>query len=185
MLLLFLYGPAASGKLTVAREVEAMTGFPVFHNHLVIDMLTPLFEFGSAPFVDLRERTWLEVMGRAADEEIPGLVFTFTPERTVPHGFVERLTGRIEGAGGEVALVELRCPEEELENRMGAESRAAYGKVHTAELYRELRDSGAFDFPAITNARVTIDTSQLGPREAAELIVRSLVLSGNGGADSG
>ncbi len=182
MLLLFIYGPAASGKLTVAREVEAMTGFPVFHNHLVIDMLTPLFEFGSAPFVDLRERTWLAVMERAAREKIPGLIFTFTPERTVRHDFIETLMDRVEGAGGEVALVELRCPEEELENRMGAESRAAYGKVHTAEHYRELRDAGAFDFPAIANARVVIDTSELGPREAAERIVRDL---GLGSAEDG
>ena len=176
MLLLFIYGPAASGKLTVAREVEARTGFPVFHNHLVIDMLTPLFDFGSPPFVDLRERTWLEVMERAAKERLPGLIFTFTPECSVPHDFIEKLVRRVEGVGGEVVLVELRCPEEEMESRMGDQSRAAFGKVRSAGHYRRLRDSGAFDFPPIPNPSLTIDTSKSRPDEAAERIVEGLKL---------
>jgi cytidylate kinase len=37
MKLLFLYGPAASGKLTIARELTTLTGFALFHNHLVVD----------------------------------------------------------------------------------------------------------------------------------------------------
>jgi hypothetical protein len=41
--LVFLHGPAASGKLTVARALEARVGYPVFHNHLVVDLLTTVF----------------------------------------------------------------------------------------------------------------------------------------------
>jgi cytidylate kinase len=37
MRLIFLHGPAASGKLTVARAIAARTGLPVFHNHLAVD----------------------------------------------------------------------------------------------------------------------------------------------------
>jgi hypothetical protein len=44
--LVFLHGPAASGKLTVARALEAAVGFPVFHNHLVVDLLTTVFPPG-------------------------------------------------------------------------------------------------------------------------------------------
>lgn len=39
MKLLFIYGPPASGKLTVAREPAALTGYRLFHNHLVVDAL--------------------------------------------------------------------------------------------------------------------------------------------------
>ena len=60
MKLVFLYGPPAVGKLTVGRELASRCGFPLFHNHLVVDALTPVFEFGSDAFVDLRERWWLD-----------------------------------------------------------------------------------------------------------------------------
>src|ERR1700751_4193719 len=49
MRLLFLYGPAASGKLTIARELATLTGFALFHNHLVVDAVAAAFPFGSEP----------------------------------------------------------------------------------------------------------------------------------------
>jgi len=34
MKLVFIYGPPAVGKLTVANALAKVTGFKVFHNHL-------------------------------------------------------------------------------------------------------------------------------------------------------
>jgi hypothetical protein len=65
MELVFIHGPAAAGKLTVARELRALTGLGVFHNQLVVDALTPVFEFGSPEFVKLREEMWLAVFREA------------------------------------------------------------------------------------------------------------------------
>jgi hypothetical protein len=59
MKLLFLYGPVASGKLTIARELATLTGFALFHNHLVVDAVAAVFPFGSERFVKLREQFWL------------------------------------------------------------------------------------------------------------------------------
>jgi hypothetical protein len=84
--LVFLHGRAATGKLTTARALERRLGWPVFHNHLVVDLLTELFPFGSDPFVRLREQMWLSVIAEAAAVD-RSLVFTFTPEPTVPAGF--------------------------------------------------------------------------------------------------
>jgi len=42
MELLFIYGPAAVGKLTVARELAKLTGFRLFHNHLTVDAVMAL-----------------------------------------------------------------------------------------------------------------------------------------------
>jgi shikimate kinase len=55
MKLVFLHGPAASGKLTIGRELAALTGLPLFHNHLVVDAVASVFPFGSQRFVKLRE----------------------------------------------------------------------------------------------------------------------------------
>ncbi len=38
MKLILIYGPEASGKLTVAGELAAITGNRVFHNHVSIEV---------------------------------------------------------------------------------------------------------------------------------------------------
>jgi hypothetical protein len=105
--LVFLHGPAASGKLTIARALEARVGFPVFHNHLVVDLLTTVFPFGSDPFVRLREQFWTSVFADAARVD-RSISFTFTPEATVRPGFAGRVRQLIEGEGGRVCFVRLR-----------------------------------------------------------------------------
>jgi hypothetical protein len=93
--LLFIYGAAAVGKLTVGREISKLTGLPLFHNHLVVDAVSSVFPFGSAPFIRLRETFWLEVFREAAAEK-RSLVFTFAPESSVMPGFVDRVRRIVE-----------------------------------------------------------------------------------------
>lgn len=50
MKLLLIHGAPATGKLTVSLEIARRTGFRVFHNHLSIDCVKPVFEFGSKAF---------------------------------------------------------------------------------------------------------------------------------------
>lgn len=47
--LVFSHGAVASGKLTTAQALEERLRYPVFHNHLVVDLLTTVFPFGSEP----------------------------------------------------------------------------------------------------------------------------------------
>ena len=142
MVLLFLHGVPGVGKLTVGGELETLTGFPLFHNHLVVDLVTTMFEFGSPEFVHLREHIWLEAFGQAARAELPGLIFTFSGERTVPDGFVERVVQTVGAAGGEVVFVELTCSEDELRRRVEDPGRRTFGKLASAELLDRLLAEG-------------------------------------------
>jgi hypothetical protein len=169
----FLYGPPAAGKLTIARLVCERTGLALFHNHLVVDLATSLFEFGSPPFVELRERIWLDAM-RLASETGRSLCFTFNPEATVRGDFPARARGVVERAGGRVLFVELVCPERELERRIEAPARAAFGKLRSLDRYRELRAAGAFEFPELPEPVLRLDTALLEPEAAAERIASLL-----------
>ncbi len=62
MRFIFLHGLPGVGKLTVATELAKRTGFRVFHNHLAVDLVESLFEFGSLPFVELRGKLRLKVV---------------------------------------------------------------------------------------------------------------------------
>jgi chloramphenicol 3-O-phosphotransferase len=168
MWLLFLHGPPGAGKLTVARELTALTGFRLFHNHLAVDLLESVFEFGSPPFVELREQLWLSVFRQAARTDV-SLVFTFAPERTVRPGFPEAAESAIRAEGGRVLFVSLLCAENELERRLSEPSRSAFGKLRSVAEYRELRDGGVFDYPPL-RADLELDTGALSPREAAQRV---------------
>lgn len=174
MKLVFLYGMPATGKLTVGRDLAGITGYKLFHNHLVVDLLQGLFEFGSAPFVELREEMWLSVFARAAESGMPGLIFTFAPEATVRPGFVDGVMRVVSRAGSEVRFVELVCPTEELKLRMGDDARRQFGKLSSVELFERLHAEGAFGGYAMPKPELRIDTSVTQPRDAAMLIAERL-----------
>src|SRR5882672_7012964 len=161
--LIFLHGPAAVGKLTVARELAQMTGFRLFHNHLIVDALTAVFDFGTEPFIVLREQVWIAIFREAAQHNV-SLIFTFAPERTVRLSFIQHTVEAVESAGGRVLFVELACPTEELGRRIESASRATFGKLRSLALFRELSQTGAFAYPPLPDSGMFIDTSQMSPR---------------------
>jgi chloramphenicol 3-O-phosphotransferase len=168
MKLVFLHGPPAAGKLTVARELATLTGFSLFHNHLTVDLVSSLFPFGSEPFILLREQIWLSSFAEVARQKL-SLIFTFNPERTVRERFIQDTIDTVETAGGKVIFVELTCAQEELERRMEDASRKQFGKLASVEQYRSLKEAGAFEFPKLPEG-MTVDTTSQSPAETAKLI---------------
>jgi hypothetical protein len=173
MKLVFLHGAPAVGKLTVARELARLTGFPLFHNHLTVDLVSSLFPFGSEPFIRLREQIWLAAFVEAARTDT-SLIFTFNPERTVTTGFIPETIKAITTEGGAVDFVELTCAQDELERRLEAASRKEFGKLASVEQYRSLRDAGAFHFPQLP-AGLVVDTTNNSATAAAKLIGEHLL----------
>jgi len=169
-----IHGPVASGKLTIARDLVAMTGLNLFHNHLVVDLLLALFPFGHPSFVQLREKIWLDVMSDAIGTG-QSLVFTFAPERTVSPDFPARLCEAIAGAGGQVSFVEVRCSDDIIEQRLDDASRVEYRKLSSIPLYRSLKQDGAFDYPPIPSQCI-VDSTHVTPSEAAAIIIEALAI---------
>jgi chloramphenicol 3-O-phosphotransferase len=168
--LVFIYGMPAAGKLTVAEELSKITGYKLFHNHLVVDLLLSTFEFGSLPFVELREQIWLSVFAQACRSELPGLIFTFNPETTVRASFIRETVDTVTRSGGDVQFVELVCPLAELKRRIDSPSRLQYGKLTSLSLFEKLHSEGTFDISHMPEPRLTVDTSLCSPMEAATRI---------------
>ena len=177
MKLIFLHGMPGVGKLTIARDLSALTGFRLFHNHLTVDLVTSLFEFGSRPFVELRERIWLDSIAQACDAELAGLIFTFAFEKTVRDDFIWNVVQLVESHRGEVIFVNLQCDQSELERRISNPAREKFGKLTSLELFRQLNSNGIFDTPVKVPNRLIVDTTSISAREAAEKIAAELNLS--------
>jgi len=169
MKLIFLYGAPASGKLTVARELAALTGLALFHNHLVVDAVGSVFPFGSEPFVRLREEFWLTVFREAVEADL-SLIFTFAPEGTVAPDFAERVNDTVEASGGQVLFVRLTVPREEQERRIGNIDRGDFGKLRSLELLQRLREQFDACEAGMPGPDLEIDTASARPPAAARTI---------------
>ncbi len=53
MIAVFIHGPAAAGKYTIGSHLSERIGLPFFYNHLTVDLVRTLFEFGTKEFIHL------------------------------------------------------------------------------------------------------------------------------------
>ena len=169
MHMIFIYGAPASGKLTVAKEVAARTGYALFHNHLVVDALLAVFRFGSPEFVRLREQFWIDTIEAAADIN-HSLVFTFCPELSVDPTFPQKIRTLVEKAGGAVSFIRLDVAEDEQEERLTSPSRTG-GKLRRVEVLRSFKSNFDSAMEAMPTPDMAIDTNVTPAEVAADRIV--------------
>ena len=74
MKLVFLFGDAAVGKMTVGQELTKITDLQLFHNHMSIEPVLEIFgEFNETVIKEFRESVFKEF----AKSNKYGLIFTF------------------------------------------------------------------------------------------------------------
>ena len=174
MELVILHGPPGVGKLTVANELQGLTGYRLFHNHLTVDLVASVFGFGTDAASELRERIWLDTLGTAAREGVDGVIFTLVFEPTLLPGFYERLVSTVEDAGGVVRAFELRCAPEENARRVVQPDRRRYLKETNPEFLLGGIESGAYDPPPNLPGNTVIDTTERPAAETARRIHEAL-----------
>ena len=173
MYVVFIHGPVAAGKYTIGSMLSERIDIPLYHNHLAVDLAKTLFDFGTPPFISLRENIWLASFSAAAEANQP-FIFTFNPEATVDPALIARLQKIIENVGGQVYYVALQCADDEVLNRLDNASRAKFGKLLDKNLYQAIKHQGGFDFPPLPRALITIDTEEMTPQQAAQAIENAL-----------
>ncbi len=177
MKLVFLYGPPASGKLTVAKELAKLTGYKLFHNHLTADLVAPLFPFGTKEYSELVHKIRLLFFEAAAKSRIAGMIFTFVYAIETFGGksddeFVRKVMSAVEKRKGRVFLVKLTCSRKELFKRLKAESRNAHGKLKSPKVLREIMSNNRLDEVVPFGKTLVIDNTKLSPRKTAEKIIK-------------
>ena len=171
--LLFLHGPPAAGKYSIARHVADATGWALFHNHLIVDAVHAVFPFGSPAFVRLREAFWLETFTAAAAEG-RSLIFTFQPESSVSPGFPQAAADIFTRAGGDCLFVRLQLGLADQLARIANADRARFGKLRDPELLRRLHGDFAAAEAAMPPSVLSIDTAATSAEAAADMIVALL-----------
>jgi hypothetical protein len=171
MVLIFLYGPPAVGKLTVARELAARTGFKCFHGHLTFDLACALFEPFTAPFGALCTALRLKTIELGATYGLEGMVFTYCYAYPSDTPFVERVRATVESAGGEVCFVQLLCEVDELKRRVVAPDRREFQKLGNADGLEAALERWDLYTPIPDSDTLSIDNTHLPPGQVAERII--------------
>jgi hypothetical protein len=187
--LVVLVGPPAVGKMATGRALERLTGLPLFHNHMTIELVLPFFEFGSAPFNRLVGEFRRRIFEEVAESDLPGLIFTYvwafdTPaDRQFVHGVMEIF----ERQGGRTVFVELWASLEtrRVRNRtdLRLQEKASKRDVEqsdarllAAEDRHRMSSEGDFPFPD----HLRIDNTEVGPTEVARMIATHYALAVSG-----
>jgi hypothetical protein len=108
--LIIVIGPPAVGKMTVGRALGDRIGYPLFHNHVSIEVALKFFEFGTDGFRHISESIRSAIFDAVADSELSGLIFTFAWafNEEDDRRYVERLITRWqEKSTGQIYVLEL------------------------------------------------------------------------------
>jgi hypothetical protein len=175
MKLIILYGPPAAGKLTVGSEIARRTGFKLFHNHMTIDCVKSVFDFGSPVFWRVVGDLRVGMIAEAARNNID-LIHTFCYEFGADDEHFGKLIGAAEDNGGDAHLVLLRCDEDERRKRIANESRVKIGKL-TDPASLDRTNKPELSTPLPCRETLIIDTTSTAPGESASQIIEQFGLS--------
>jgi hypothetical protein len=170
MKLILLYGSPAVGKLTVANEIARKNDFKVFHNHLTIDAVEPIFEFGTPPFWKLVHSFRVEIVAEAACVG-QNLIYTFCYAKDSDDDHVRLITETVEKNGGEIHFILLVCEKAEIERRVTEKSRRRYGKANNLKILHEIWEKYELFSPVPHRESLTIDNTNLSAKQAARQII--------------
>jgi hypothetical protein len=114
MKLVIIFGPQAVGKMTVGQELQKITELKLFHNHMTIEMLVPLFGFSSEMW-KLSNKFRKDIFNTVVQSDLDGLIFTFVWgfDLESDWNFIDEVCEIFESNGGTVYFVELEADLEE------------------------------------------------------------------------
>ena len=180
MQLVIIFGPPAVGKMTVGFELERLTGMPLFHNHMTIELLLRFFPYGTPPFGRLLNEFRTRIFEEVAASDLPGMIFTYVWALDQPddRAFIDQIAQLFQDRGGEICYAELYSPLDERLKRNETELRLAHkpskrdlewsrrNVERTDQRYR-LNSNGDFFYP---DQHLCIDNSNLAPEAVARQI---------------
>lgn len=193
MSLVVIFGPQAVGKMTVGQELCKLTGYKLFHNHMVIDMVGSIFdpehigEIWEMKYThyNLISSIWETVLEFSAENN-ENLVFTLTwdfENKNIEY-YMEELEQRYNVHGQEVYFVELEANVQTRLARNGTDNRISnkvckrnivksnHELVYESDEFRLNSMPGELTFKNY----IKIDNSNLSVEETAKIVTKTFNL---------
>ncbi|MGV2941331.1 AAA family ATPase [Mesobacillus sp. LC4] len=111
MKFVLIFGPQATGKMTVGHELEKITDLKLFHNHMTIELVNPFFDYGTKEGKRLVRLFREELFKAMAKSDQEGMIFTYVWAFDMQEdwAYAEKVCEIFESEGGTVYFVELEA----------------------------------------------------------------------------
>lgn len=180
---IILVGPPAVGKMTIGQELSKTTGFPLFHNHVTIEMLLPLFSYKSKSFKRLNNLFREEVFREFVSLNAPGFIFTYVWAFDLEDDRkeIEKLINQSVGSINNAYFIELSAPLPTRLERNSTPNRLRYKEskrdiewsarnIKEVERNHILNSNRQHIFP-FPERHIKINNTHLRPEEVSRLIL--------------
>jgi hypothetical protein len=159
--------------MTIGQELSALTGFPLFYNHRIIDLVTDYLPYGTPAFDNVVRPFFRNLLRETAGAGCSLIVtwgwrFNLSSDHAAMSSYIEPFLT----AGHSVCFAELAAPLETRLVRNRTENRRRHKKVdwatdeELASLHATHRWNTDGDFP-FDVPHMILDNTNLEPREAA------------------
>ena len=166
--------------MSVGKVIAEKTGLKLFHNHLSIEAVRPVFDFGTPEFNRLVELNRMEIFKEVAKSNLEGLIFTLVWAWDLKEDFdyVKKAERILEEQNAENFYIELEAYLETrlvrnkheirlLEKPSNRNIEVAESVLHDEQKYQLNSEEGKFHFPN----HLKINNENLAPEEVAEMIM--------------
>lgn len=179
----FIYGPIAVGKLTVAKILSKKLGFRLTHNHSLNDFVDELFSRHT-----LARDSTLEKFRSYFLEDAVKAKINFVTTHCYAHDFVsltglsdpkyvETLEKRLIRLGAKFCAVHLKASNKELLRRVDMNSRKEFGKLKDKKIMRELASNRDWQTSPKLKNNLIINNTDLSPQKVSDLIIKYFKLT--------
>ncbi len=178
--IIFIYGPIAVGKLTVAEILSKKLGYKLAHNHHVNDFVNEVFDRGSHISHVMKEDLRYYLLENVAKDGINIVAthcysdnFVSTTGLSDPK-YIEILEKKIIKLGGKFYPIHLRASNKELYHRVSMSSRKKFRKLVSVKIMKKYLTRSGDDHqtsPKLKNNFI-IDNTNILPQKVANMIIK-------------
>ena len=187
MKFILVFGPPAVGKMTVWQALERITDLKLFHNHMTIELVAPLFGYGtqSPIWTDLVNNFRIQIFKAFAQTNNEWIIFSYVRDfdDADDRKFTQYICDIFHKQWGEIFFVELEANLEERLRRNITASRL-YHKPSKRNTDRS--EASLLEYEDIrTNSKpneiqeknyIKINNSHMSPEDVAQYIKKTFSL---------
>ncbi len=171
MKLVIIYGPPATGKMTIAKELAKITNARYFPHNLIFELIMPVIteDINDDDLWDLYENIKIEII-KIAKKKDNSLILTEIYSNPLSNGRFRDFIRKLKKFKINYSFVKLKCSSDELLRRVVSQSRKNTKKVNTKNVLKKIMKKGNLnsEIPFVKN--LVIDNTQLSVKEVVKEI---------------